>query len=154
MRLAALLLLALATPAAALDLEACTRTTHVSHGGEAAHRDMGAGLVLWVEWWSQEGVYKDIYLANCSTGDALKARVQEERIGPRGPFDNFDRAMAAVAAQHSGSQAFFTLERVADALETLSRDAEIAPLTVEPCACASLYPEADAHWDAFPGAAG
>ncbi|MEL6518151.1 MAG: hypothetical protein AAFQ39_10560, partial [Pseudomonadota bacterium] len=74
-------LLLFALPAAALTLDDCNRTTHVSHGGEGGHMDLGAGRVLYGEWWSQEGVYVDVIVAHCGTGEFLKTRTREERIG-------------------------------------------------------------------------
>ncbi|MDJ0626951.1 MAG: hypothetical protein QNJ44_01725 [Rhodobacter sp.] len=137
---AALFAAGLAVPAAALDLTDCDRTTHISHGGETGHRDLGAARVAFAEWWSQEGVYLDLVVADCSTGVALKTRTREERISPRPPFDRTDKAVRILNEQLAVSPSLFSFARLADALDGTGRDTEIAMLDAEPCACAALYP--------------
>ncbi len=80
----------LAAPVSALSLDECDRTTHISHGGETGHRDLGVGRVGYAEWWSQEGVFTDIVVADCASGKYLKTRAREERMSKRAPFDRTD----------------------------------------------------------------
>ena len=138
-----------ATPVAALALADCTRTTHPSHGGEAQHRDLGEGRVFWIEWWSQEGVYEDVLIADCRAGEVLRARTREERIGRRPAFDRTDKALAKIDTLMAGSAAFFTLQRVADSLKGIARDIETAALTQDPCGCAAAYPDATGAREPF-----
>lgn len=135
-------LAALSVPATALELADCTRTTHPSHAGEEGHRDLGGGRVTYTEWWSQEGVYTDLVVADCRAARKLTARAQEERIGPRPPFDRTAKARAILKTQAEASPSLFSLERLAEALHPTARDIRIEPLTIEPCACAALYPGA------------
>ena len=60
-----------ATQVSALALQDCTRTTHISHAGEAEHVDLGQARVMWQTWWSQEGSARDYIIAECASGDAL-----------------------------------------------------------------------------------
>ena len=133
--------LAVAAPASALSLADCDRTTHISHGGETAHQDFGAGRVGWTEWWSQEGVYSDFYIANCDTGQHLKTRAREERMSARAPFDRTKAVRAVIDTEMASAPALFSFDRLASALKTKGRDIEIDTLTDEPCACAAAYPE-------------
>lgn len=130
-----------AMPAVAVTLAECDRTIYISHGGESMHRDLGAGRVEYVEWWSQEGVFNDVVLANCESGKFLRTRVREERISARAPFDVSKKARKLIDIELTASPALFSYERLADALKGTSRDTEIALLADEPCACAALYPE-------------
>ena len=125
----------------ALTLPDCTRTTHVSHGGEADHRDLGDGRVMWRDWWSQEATATGFKLVDCAPGRALMFRTAEENMGPRLPFDRTEKALKVVENHESGARAFATFERMAADLQTIARDIEIVTLTREPCACAVLYPE-------------
>ncbi|MDJ0824881.1 MAG: hypothetical protein QNJ16_05195 [Rhodobacter sp.] len=129
-----------AVPASGLTLTDCDRTTHISHGGETGHRDLGAGRVAYAEWWSQEGVYLDIVVADCGTGEKLMARTREERISERPPFDRTDKAVRILDQQLSVSPSLFSLTRLAGALQGTGKDIEIAAMAAEPCACAALYP--------------
>ncbi|CAN0598216.1 unnamed protein product, partial [Ectocarpus sp. 12 AP-2014] len=128
-------------PVVAVTLAECDRTIYVSHGGESQHRDLGAGRVSYVEWWSQEGVYTDVVLANCESGTFLRTRVREERISSRSPFDVGKKATGLIEVELTASPALFSFERLASALKGTSRDIEIAQLETEPCACAAQYPE-------------
>ncbi|MEL6799326.1 MAG: hypothetical protein AAFO80_05570 [Pseudomonadota bacterium] len=130
-----------AMPAAALTLADCDRTTHVSHGGEGGHRDLGAGRVLYGEWWSQEGVYIDLVVANCATGQRLRTRTREEYISDRAPFDRTDTALGIIETELGAAPELFSLTRLARALEHTGEDIEVATLEAEPCACAAVYPE-------------
>ena len=130
----------LAGPVAALTLGDCDRTTHFSHAGESDHRDLGAGRVSYVEWWSQEGVYDDVVLVNCGSGKFLRTRVRETRISNRAPFDVTKKARSLIVVELTASPALFSFERLADALKGTGRDIEIAQLKAEPCACAAQYP--------------
>ena len=132
--------LTLAAPLSALTLEECDRTTHVSHGGEAGHRDMGVGRVGYVEWWSQEGVYTDFIVADCASGKFLKTRAREERMSERAPFDRTNDVLEIIEREFAASPSLFSFERLAMALDRTGRDIEVATLAKEPCACAALYP--------------
>ncbi|MEM1076955.1 MAG: hypothetical protein AAGI09_00400 [Pseudomonadota bacterium] len=147
---AAMALIGASVPMAnALDLVACTRTTHISHGGEDAHRDLGAGRVMYRVWWSQEGTFSDYVVAECETGRALVTRAAEERMSDRTPFDRTP-AVTRVLETHAGRDPiFFNLDRLEEALRHTGRDTRIAPLTDEPCACAAAYPQARTGWTPF-----
>ena len=133
--------LALASPAQALTLADCTRITHPAHAGEAGHRDFGGALVGYAEWWSMEGVYTDIVVADCRRDRYLRTRVHEERISRRAPFDRTDATKAIIAREMTVSPSLFSFERLAEAITPTGRDIEIAHLLDEPCACAAAYPE-------------
>ncbi|WP_253186828.1 hypothetical protein [Roseobacter denitrificans] len=142
-RIAATGLALLASGAAqALSIEACTRVTHISHGGEADHVDLGEGRVMWRDWWSQEGSATDITVMDCAPGTALRARAAEENMNARFPFDRVEDALKVIATHESGARVFATLERMADELEEFARDVRIETLNTETCACAAFYPEA------------
>ncbi|MDJ0638247.1 MAG: hypothetical protein QNJ20_05395 [Paracoccaceae bacterium] len=130
-----------AVPAHALTLAECERVTHVSHGGESGHVDFGAGRVGWDDWWSQEGVYLDLLVAHCETGDVLRTRVLEERISPRPPFDRTNIVRKIIATEMAAAPALFSFERLAEAIHPKGRDIKLARLDAEPCACAALYPD-------------
>ena len=150
----ALLVAALVTAGgqgSALTLEQCARTTHPSHGGEAGHRDVGGGRVAYAEWWSQEGVYLDFIVADCSTGQALRVRAREERISARPPFDRRQKVRKILETEFSGAPAFFNFDRLAKALHPTGRDIAIATLAVEPCACAAAYPDLTGDRTPFEG---
>ncbi|MEL7262241.1 MAG: hypothetical protein AAGK69_12745 [Pseudomonadota bacterium] len=132
----------IAGTAQALTLNDCDRTTHISHGGEADHRDLGEGRVMWRDWWSQEGTATSFTLVDCAPGTALTFRTQEENMGARLPFDKTDKALAVLERHQNGARAFATFERIAADLDGIARDVEITTLDAEPCACAALYPEA------------
>lgn len=131
----------LAGPLHALQLTECARTTHVSHGGEAEHVDLGAGRVMWRDWWSQEGSALTLVVMDCGAGTALRARVAEENMNARSPMDKTQKALDVVAVHERGARAFATLQRIASDLETFARDVVIVTHTTESCACASLYPD-------------
>ncbi len=124
----------------ALTLGDCDRTTHPSHGGERGHRDLGEGRVLYGEWWSQEGVYIDLVVADCRTGAFLRTRTREERITARAPFDRTERALGIIETETAAAPTLFSFKRLAMALERTGEDIELATLAAEPCACAALYP--------------
>ncbi|MEM9343076.1 MAG: hypothetical protein AAGA87_08530 [Pseudomonadota bacterium] len=133
----------------ALTLAECERTTHISHGGERNHRDLGNARVLYAEWWSQEGVYLDLVIADCAAGRALTTRTREEFISQRPPFDRTAKAIDIIETELTAAPALFSLERLATALHPIGRDIEIADLTADPCACAALYPEHRGDRQAF-----
>ena len=87
----------------AVTLAECDRTTHVSHGGETGHRDFGAGRVGFAEWWSQEGVFTDLVIADCGSGDFLRTRVREDSISDRW-FDRTDDAVAIIMTEMEAAQ--------------------------------------------------
>lgn len=153
MSAASVLLCGIMTSAASsLALEECTRTTHISHGGEADHRDLGEGRVMWRDWWSQEGTSTSFAIVDCAPGQALTFQTAEENMGPRTPFDRTDKALKVVARHQSGARAFATFERMAADLKDIARDIEIVTLLDEPCACAALYPTSGGSMRAFQGA--
>jgi len=128
--------------AVALTLTDCDRTTHISHGGETAHVDLGMGRVMWRDWWSQEGTATSFTLVDCAPGMALRFRTQEENMGARLPFDRTEKALAVIDTHEAGARAFATFDRMAADLDGIARDIEITTLDAEPCACAVLYPDA------------
>ncbi|MEP6196961.1 MAG: hypothetical protein ABJ162_01025 [Erythrobacter sp.] len=128
--------------AAALTLADCERTTHISHGGEADHVDLGEERVMWRDWWSQEGTATSFAIVDCTPGTALTFRSQEENMGARLPFDRTDKALAIIARHQDGARVFATFDRIAADLDGIARDITITTLEAEPCACAALYPEA------------
>lgn len=139
----------LAGQAGAVALEHCTRTTHVTHGGEAQHRDLGEGRVMWTVWWSHEGIAKDLFLADCSGGETLSARTAEENMSARLPFDKTDAALQIITAEHQAARVFATLERIAGTLGDVGRDIMITRVDTENCACAALYPDLRGTKQAF-----
>lgn len=139
----------LAAPVQALSLSDCTRVTHISHGGEADHVDLGDGRVMWRDWWSQEGSSTDILIADCAPGEVLKLRTAEENMNARAPFNRTEDAMGVIARHESGARVFATLERIAEDMRSFARDVEVSRLDVENCACAALYPELRGDKTAF-----
>ncbi len=133
----------------ALDLAACTRTTHISHGGEDGHRDLGAGRVMYRVWWSQEGTFSDYVVAECDTGRALVTRAAEERMSARAPFDRTPAVTRVLDTHTRRDPIFFDLDRLAGALRHTGRDTRIETLSDEPCACAVAYPQARSGWAPF-----
>ncbi len=136
-----LILAALAAPASALTLAECRAITHISHGGVAGHVDYGAGRVGWVNWWSQEGVFTDLTVADCRTGEFLRTRVREDNISARAPFDRRDAVREIIETEMAGAPALFSFARLRDAIHPKGKDIELAVLETEPCACAAAYPE-------------
>lgn len=136
---------ALAAPA----LDACTRVTHVSHGGEDMHRDLGEGRVMWRNWWSQEGSAVDFMIVDCAPARALSFRTAEDNMNARLPFDRTEAALRVIASHESGARVFATLERIAADLGKTARDIEISALSAEPCACAALYGDLRGAVDKF-----
>lgn len=134
---------------AAVSLADCARTTHISHGGEDMHRDLGAGRVMWRDWWSQEGTATDYVIVDCAEGRALSFRTQEENMGDRPPFDRTEAALKIVESHENGARVFATLERMAQDIEDEARDVTIEALAAEPCACAALYAEMRGDLEAF-----
>ncbi|MEX0281672.1 MAG: hypothetical protein AB3N13_10865 [Arenibacterium sp.] len=124
----------------ALTLADCTRTTHISHGGEADHVDLGEGRVMWRAWWSQEGTATDFVIVDCGPGDSLRFRTAEERMNDRNAFDRTEKALRVVADHEAGARVFATLDRIAQTLHGMARDIQITQLSAETCACAAAYP--------------
>lgn len=147
--LAAALAVGLAGQAGAVALGDCTRVTHISHGGEAAHRDLGEGRVAWLDWWSQEGTAHDIVIVECASGEALRLRTAEENMTQRAPFHRTERAVKIIEDEHRAARVFATLPRLAAALKGTARDIEELTLASEPCACAALYADLRGGKDAF-----
>lgn len=142
----------MATAPALAAVEACDRVTHASHGGASDHRDFGMGKVMWVDWWAQEGVFKDVWLADCRTGTAMSLRTSEERMGARHVVDRTDWVIQEIARQAQAAPAFFTIDRVAQLVEKNGVDLTVAMYAQEFCACAAAYPELRAGKTAFEGA--
>lgn len=130
----------IAGQANALTLADCNRITHVSHGGQYGHRDLGEGRVVWTDWWTQEGSFKGFSLVECATGETLRFRTAEENMGRRAAFDRTDDAVDVLARHQSGARVFATFERIAADLENIARDIAITTETDETCACAAAYP--------------
>lgn len=135
--------------AQALTLQDCTRTTHISHGGEADHVDLGEGRVMWRDWWSQEGTYSDYIVADCGPGEALRFRTAEEGVSDRLAFDRTTEALKIITDMEAGTRAFATLERMAEAVSREARDVMVKATTEEPCACAAAYPDLRGDKTAF-----
>ncbi len=134
----------LCVPVAAQDLTLpqCDRITNVSHGGQSDHVDLGAGRVMWIDWWSLEGTAKDITIMDCASGNALSFRSAETNMTPgRTSFDRTDLAMEVIALHESGARVFATFDRIAEDLKRIARDIEQVTVAAESCACAALYPE-------------
>lgn len=137
-----LLAVCVSSPAAALELMQCDRVTHISHGGETDHVDLGEGRVMWRDWWSQEGTATTFLVVDCAEGIALSVRAAEVNMGrDEVEFDRTDDVMAILDRHNAAARVFATLERIAEDLEGVGRDVRIAELTAEPCACAALYPD-------------
>jgi hypothetical protein len=153
MRLTALVsLFALVTGPTFAAVEACDRVTHASHGGASDHRDLGRAKVAWVEWWSQEGVFKDVWLADCRSGIAMSLRTWEERIGDRHVIDRTDAVLGEIDHQAETAPAFFTIERMARDVRRDGVDMLITRYAEEFCACAAAYPDLRGSKTAFEGA--
>ena len=145
---AALISMMFASPVQAFTLADCTRVTHISHGGEAGHRDFGGGVVGWANWWSQEGVEDVILLADCGEGRVLRTVTRSENMAPGVPFDRTDRALAVIEPMLA-SPVMRGFEQIEDRLTDLRLDPRLEPLTTEPCACAVAYPELRGDRPAF-----
>lgn len=137
----AFFLLCLAGPVYAIELAQCERTTHVSHGGEDMHRDLGEGRVMWRDWWSQEGTATDYTIMDCGPGEALTFRTAEVNMGDDIPFDRTDDALKVIDRHEAGARIFATLMRMADDLNRIAKDISIDTWERESCACAALYSE-------------
>jgi hypothetical protein len=148
MRLAALLSLAITAPAFALDLAQCRRITTPSYGGEARHEALGADWAAWIEWWSQEGTYNDLKVADCAAHRLMTARLREENIKDRS-FDRRRAAMAAFETWTGRAPAFYDLDELAEAMARVAEDVRVEPMAAEACACAALHPDLRGGLDAF-----
>lgn len=136
------LLALMAGQAQATVLAHCERITHVAHGGQSGHSDLGEGRVIWLDWWNQEGIAEDLVLVECASGDALRFRTVEENMNRRLPLRKTDEAMRIVATEHKAARVFATLPRIAAAVEGVARDVTLFSLAShETCACSALYPE-------------
>ncbi|MEO1240230.1 MAG: hypothetical protein AAFW64_11455, partial [Pseudomonadota bacterium] len=134
----------------ALTLAQCDRVTHISHGGESDQTDLGAGRVMWIDWWSQEGTAKDVTIMDCASGAALRFRTAETNMTRgRTPFDKTDQALAVIALHESGARVFATFDRMATDLDSLVRDMTQFDAKSESCACAALYPDMRNDKDPF-----
>lgn len=134
-------LLMLASPLTALELSQCDRITHVSHGGEDMHRDLGEGRVMWRDWWSQEGTATDYTVMDCAPGQALTFRTAEVNMGSDIPFDRTEDALKIIERHEGGARVFATLVRMAGDLDGVARDVSVRIWPTESCACAALYDE-------------
>lgn len=150
MKVAATLFVLLSAGAASALVPAdCARTTHVSHGGEADHVDLGDGRVMWIDWWSQEGTATDITVMDCAPGATLKARTAEENMGRQLPLHRTEDAMAVIARHESGARIFATLDRIGKDLDDFARNVVVFVNADETCACAAFYPELRGDKTAF-----
>jgi hypothetical protein len=148
MRLAAVVLVAATVPAAALELEQCRRITTPSYGGEARHAALGEDWAAWIEWWSQEGTYNDLKVADCGAHRLMTARLREEGIKDRG-FDRRRAAMAAFETWTGRATAFYDLDELALTMGRVAEDVRVEPMVAEVCACAALHPDLRGGLDAF-----
>jgi hypothetical protein len=148
MRLSALILLGLTGPGFTLDLEQCPRVTTPSYGGEARHAAMGSDWVSWIEWWSQEGTYTDLKVADCGEHLILTARLREEGIKDR-RFDRRTAGMAAFERFAGRAPAFYDMDDLVAAMARLAEDVRVETMVAEVCACAALHPDARGGLDAF-----
>jgi len=146
---AALIAAGLVTPASALELAQCERITHVSHGGQDMHRDLGDGRVMWRDWWSQEGTAQDYTIMDCGPGEALSFRTASVNMGNEIPFDRTDDALKVIDRHEGGARVFATLARMAADLDPIARDVAIQTWVRESCACAVLYAESRGTKTAF-----
>ncbi|MEM8850579.1 MAG: hypothetical protein AAGE03_11160 [Pseudomonadota bacterium] len=142
------LALSVSTPAVALDLADCMRITNPSHGGEARHQDVGAEWTAWIEWWSQEGVFTDLKVADCAGHRLLTARLREENIKDR-QFDRRRAGQEAFERYIGRAPAFYALDDLAETLDGSARDIRVEEMTQEVCACAAAYPDTRGDLDAF-----
>ena len=133
----------------ALTLESCARTTHVTHAGEEAHADLGAGRVMWQTWWSHEGTARDVVIMECASGATLKLRTAEENMSDTLPFDRTDHALSRIAALEAGDRIFATFERIITDVGTSARSVMETQEISESCACAARYPALRADKAAF-----
>ncbi len=134
---------------AAVSLADCMRTTHISHGGEDMHRDLGEGRVMWRDWWSHEATASTYVIVDCAEGRALRFLTAAENLSDEPPFDRTEAALKIVERHESGARVFATLERMAADLEDEARKISIETLSTEPCACAALYADARDYREAF-----
>ena len=134
-----MILMCLTGPVFAVELAQCKRTTHVSHGGEDMHRDLGDGRVMWRDWWSQEGTATDYTIMDCGPGEALTFRTAEVNMGDDAPFDRTEDALEVIARHEGGARIFATLMRMADDLGRIAKDVSVLSWDTESCACAALY---------------
>jgi hypothetical protein len=148
MRAAALALALVSAPAAALELEQCRRITTPSYGGEARHAAMAGDWVAWIEWWSQEGTYTDLKVADCGDHRLMTARLREENIKDR-RFDRRPQGMAAFETYAGRAEAFYDLDELAAEMGRVAEDVRVETMVAEVCACASLHPDAAGGLDAF-----
>ena len=133
---------AMAGAAAAQEI---ARECHARVDGNAiehTHTDLGDGLVGWFWSWTAEGVADDMIVAECESGRRLTARARSERMTETIPYDRRRPAMREVLQMTDpGARAFFSLERLATALEGANVPSEITETTDETCACAAFYPD-------------
>ncbi|WP_109566161.1 hypothetical protein [Jannaschia seohaensis] len=148
MRLVALFLLALTGPGLALDLSQCRRITTPSYGGEARHQAMAGDWASWIEWWSQEGVYTDLKVADCGDHRLMTARLREENIKDR-RFDRRRAGMEAFETYAGRAAAFYDLDDLSAAMDRVAEDSRVEPMLREACACAALHPDLRGGLDAF-----
>lgn len=122
-------------------VETCDRITNPSHGGHSDHMDLGNGKVLWTQWWAHEGVFKDVWLADCRVGLALEMRTHEERITDRHLVDRTQKLRDTIISQSRAAPAFFTIERLAGLMRREGAEITMTQYEDEFCACAVAYPK-------------
>lgn len=148
-RAAVLCFACLSVPVHALELSQCDRITHVSHGGEDQHQDLGEGRVMWRTWWSQEGTATDFTIMECASGEALRFRTAAVNMGNEIPYDRTDDALKVIERHERGARVFATLARMAEDLDGIAREVSISLDAAQSCACAARYPEMQGEKSVF-----
>ncbi|MEO1677362.1 MAG: hypothetical protein AAFU80_04295 [Pseudomonadota bacterium] len=111
------------------------------NGWEGGHRDLGAGRVAFAETWSAEGVYTDIYVSDCETGESLRTRTRQELMSDAPPFDRTRRAVEVVDRHARRHPALFGIDMLAEELSGIGEGTATFVTPDELCACAAFYPE-------------
>ncbi|MEL6207224.1 MAG: hypothetical protein AAFR47_18185 [Pseudomonadota bacterium] len=124
-----------------LALDDCIRVVRGWNGWEVGHRDLGAGRVAFAETWSAEGVYTDIYVSDCETGESLRTRTRQELMSEAPPFDRTRRAVEVVDRHARRHPALFGIDMLAEELSGIGEGTTTFVTPDELCACAAFYPE-------------
>ncbi|MEL7344688.1 MAG: hypothetical protein AAFN59_07485 [Pseudomonadota bacterium] len=130
---------AFAGPASALTLADCEHAV-LWNGQEYAHTDHSGGLVEWTLSWASEGVFDDLSVQDCATGEGMTIRARSERMESEIPYDRRDavRKLVDLAVQEP---VFFSAATLKDQVTDLR--VMVTPLdkSEQSCACAAAYPE-------------
>ncbi|MEM0936663.1 MAG: hypothetical protein AAF646_13810 [Pseudomonadota bacterium] len=127
--------------AVALTLEQCTRVVRGWNGWEIQHRDLGHGRVSYRESWNAEGIYLDLIVSDCASGETVRTRVREEMVKPRPAFDRTRRGLDVIDRHARRAPALFRISVLAEDLAAVGEDTVVTVAAMESCACAALYPE-------------